>query len=100
MSFSYSIMIKNFKHKGLQEFFITGKSKKLPQDRLKKFSQLLSIIHSAYQLDDINSPGLRLHKLKAPPYAGWYSVDVSGNYRIVFRFENGNAYDLDFLDTH
>lgn len=91
-------MIHSFKHKGLQEFFDSGKSKKLPQERLKKIKQLLNLIHNSHQLEDINTPGLRLRKLKAPPYAGWYSVDVSGNYRIVFQFTNGNAYD--YADTH
>jgi toxin HigB-1 len=93
-------MITSFRHKGLQEFFTTGKSKKLPQERLRKIKQLLFLIHNAHQLEDINTPGLRLHKLKAPPYVGWYSVDVSGNYRIVFQFTNGNAHDIDYADTH
>jgi proteic killer suppression protein len=93
-------MIKSFKHKGLQEFFVTEKSKKLPQERLSKIKKLLYLIHNAHQLEDINTPAFRLHKLKAPPYAGWYSVDVSGNFRIVFQFTNGNAYDIDYLDTH
>jgi proteic killer suppression protein len=93
-------MIKGFKHKGLQEFFVSGKSKRLPQERLKKIKHLLFLIHNAHQLEDINTPGSRLHKLKAPPYAGWFSVDVTGNYRIVFRFEDGNAFDIDYADTH
>lgn len=93
-------MIKSFKHKGLEEFFVLGKSKRLPQERLKKIKHLLFIIHNAHQLEDLNAPGLRLHKLKAPPYGGWYSVDVSGNYRIVFQFIDGYAYNIDYMDTH
>ena len=92
-------MIKSFRHKGLQEFFTKG-SKKLPQERLEKIKQLLFLIHNAHQLEDINSPGCRLHKLKALPYMGWYSVDVTGNYRIVFQFTGGNAYDVDYANTH
>ena len=48
----------------------------------------------------MNYPGSNLHLLKKPPLRGFYSVNVSGNYRIVFRFENGDAYDIDYLDTH
>jgi proteic killer suppression protein len=93
-------MIHSFKNKGLKELFEQGKTKKLPQERLKKIKALLAIIHSAHQPEDFNTPGSRLHKLKAPPLAGFYSLDVTGNFRIVFDFRNGNAYDLDYLDTH
>jgi toxin HigB-1 len=93
-------MIKSFKHKGLKELFESGKTKKLPQERLDKINKLLFIINNAHQLEDVNTPGSRLHKLKAPPYAGWHSVDVTGNYRIVFQFTNGSAYDIDYVDTH
>ena len=60
---------------------------------------LLAILDSAKELRDLNVPAFRLHKLKRPPLDGYYSIDVSGNYRIVFRFENGNARDVDYLDT-
>ena len=60
---------------------------------------LLAILDSAKELGDLNVPAFRLHKLKRPPLDGCYSIDVSGNYRIVFRFENGNARDVDYLDT-
>jgi proteic killer suppression protein len=93
-------MIKSFKHKGLKEIFDNGETSKLPQERLDKIKKLLFVIHNAHQLEDINTPGSRLHKLKAPPYAGWYSVDVTANYRIVFQFTNGNVYDIDYADTH
>jgi toxin HigB-1 len=93
-------MIKSFKHKGLKELFDKGKTRKLPQERIDKIRKLLFLIHNAHELEDVNAPALRLHKLKAPPYAGFYSIDVTGNYRIVFQFTNGNAYDVDYLDTH
>ena len=93
-------MIKSFKHKGLKELFEKGKTNKLPQERLDKIRKLLFIINNAHQLEDVNTPGSRLHKLKAPPYAGWHSVDVTGNYRIVFQFTNGSAHDIDYADTH
>ena len=48
----------------------------------------------------LNVPAFRLHKLRKPPLEGYYSIDVSGNYRIVFWFEDGNVSEVDYLDTH
>jgi toxin HigB-1 len=93
-------MIVTIKNKGLQELFTKGKTKHLPQERLNKIKKLLFLLHSAHQLEDLNAPGLRLHPLKAPPYIGYYSIDVTGNYRLVFKFHNGNAHDVDYVDTH
>lgn len=93
-------MIESFKHKGLQELFETGKTSKLPQQRLRKLKMILSILHSADDLMDLNIPAFRLHKLKKPPLDGYFSLDVSGNYRIVFWFEQGKVTEVDYLDTH
>ncbi len=54
-------------------------------------------------IDDFPEPIVkqyRVHALKKPPYQGFWSMDVSGNFRIIFRLENGDAYDLHYLDTH
>ena len=48
----------------------------------------------------MNYPGSNLHLLKKPPYRGFYSVNVNGNYRIVFKFEKGDVYEVEYLDTH
>ena len=93
-------MIINFTHKGLRELFQRGSTTKLSQEHIKRIIRILGIIHAATEVRDLNVPGLRLHELKKPPYRGFWSLDVSGNYRIIFRFENGKASDLDYLDTH
>jgi len=93
-------MIESFKHKGLQELFEKSKTAKLPQDRVKKIKMMLAVLDSANELKDVNAPAFRLHKLKKPPLDGYYSIDVSGNYRIVFWFKNGKVSEVDFLDTH
>lgn len=77
-----------------------GRTSKLPQERLKKINMILAILDSAEDLKDLNIPAFRLHKLRQPPLKGFMSIDVTGNYRIVFRFENGKASDIDYLDTH
>lgn len=93
-------MIETFKSKGLQELFEKGKTSKLPQERVKKVKMILAVLDAATELKDLNIPAFRLHKLKKPPLDGFYSVDVSGNYRIVFRFDNGVVSEVDYLDTH
>ncbi len=93
-------MIESIKSKGLQELFEKGKTSKLPQDRLKKIKMALAILDAAKELRDINIPAFRLHKLKKPPLTGFYSLDISGNYRIVFQFEDGVVTEVDYLDTH
>lgn len=93
-------MIESIKSKGLQELFEKGKTSKLPQERLKKIKMVLAILDAAKELRDINIPAFRLHKLKKPPLTGFYSLDISGNYRIVFQFEDGVVSEVDYLDTH
>jgi len=93
-------MVKSFIHKGLKSFFEKGESKKLNQNHVGKIRIILARLNSAKELRDLNYPGSNLHPLKKPPYRGFYSIDVSGNYRVVFRFENGDVFDVDYLDTH
>ena len=93
-------MIISFRHKGLQELFKEGATHRLPQDKIKKIDKLLWVLNEAGDLRDLNRPGLRLHRLKKPPYDGFYSIDVSGNYRIVFLFYDGQVSECDYLDTH
>jgi len=59
----------------------------------------LDILHGACVPEDANFPGSRFHELKGD-LKGFYSVSVSGNWRIIFRFENGNVYDVELIDYH
>lgn len=93
-------MISNFTHKGLRSFFESGDGKKINPNHISRVRIILARLHSAKDPRDMNYPGSNLHLLKKPPYVGFYSVNVSGNYRIIFRFENGDAYDVNYLDTH
>jgi toxin HigB-1 len=93
-------MVKSFRSKALESLFVKGTSAKLPQGRLRKIRNILSALHAATNLKDLETPAFRLHQLKAPPYRGFWSIDVTANYRIVFRFEDGNASDIDYVDTH
>ena len=93
-------MIISFRHKGLQELFEYGTTSRLPQERTRKLNRMMQILDSMKSMEEVNQPGFRLHRLKRPPFDGYYSLDVSGNYRLVFRFDSGTVSNLDYLDTH
>ena len=64
-----------------------------------KVARILARLEEASQVGDMNLPGFRLHPLKGD-LVGFWSVAVSGNWRVVFRFEDGNASDVDLIDYH
>ncbi len=92
-------MIKSFKHKGLEKLFLYGDASKINQDHLKRIKLILAIIHKAKVINDINFIGANLHGLKGERQGTW-SVTVRANWRITFRFEDGNAYILNYEDYH
>lgn len=93
-------MIKTFKDKHTYELFITGKSKNLPSDLLRRAKRKLEYIDLAMSPDDLKvPPGNRLHKLKADR-KDQYSISVNAQWRICFRFEGEDAYDVEITDYH
>lgn len=93
------VMIKSFQHKGLRLFYEDEDPRKLPAAHIARIRNVLTRLEFAASLDDIGIPGSRLHPLSGK-YDGFYAVNVSGNWRIIFRFEDGDAYDVDYLDYH
>lgn len=91
--------IESFKHKGLAKFFEDDDRRKLPASQADKIARILARLNEAMTVQDMGLPGYRLHPLKGE-LAGFWAVSVSGNRRIIFRFENGNAYDVDLIDYH
>jgi proteic killer suppression protein len=92
-------MLKSFKHKGLRDFFEDDSKRGISADQAQRIKIRLDVISAATQIDDISVPGFDLHELKGDR-AGTWSLSVSGNWRITFRFENGDAYDVDWEDYH
>ena len=94
-------MINTFKHKGLKLFWETGNGKFLPASQLNKIRRVLDAIDSLIDVPQDLAPfrSWRPHPLKGD-LQGYWSLDITGNYRILFRFENGKAYDLNYIDTH
>ena len=92
-------MIKSWKHKGLQEFFETGSLAGIQQSYEVKLRRRLEMINRVRDVRELNLQSFRLHQLKVDR-AGIWSVVVTGNWRITFKFENGDAYILNYEDYH
>ena len=92
-------MIRSFRHKGLEKFFVSGKTAGIRADHAKRLRLILARLSAAQVPGDMALPGLRLHPLKGG-LKGYFAVDVSGNWRVMFRFEGLDAADVDYLDYH
>ena len=92
-------MIKTFEHKGLQKFFETGSLKGIRPQHKQKLRIILTALDTATCIEDMDLPGFRLHQLKGRK-KGLCVIDVSKNWRIVFKFQDGNAYVVNYEDYH
>lgn len=92
-------MIGSISHKGLAALYYDDQTKGVKQSLVKRLRYILALLTTAYTVEDMNLPGLKLHQLKGS-FAGYYAVAVSGNWRVIFRFEDGQAMDVDLIDYH
>jgi len=92
-------MIKGFKHKGLEEFFTTGSTKGVQARQSAKLRIQLAMLNASTEIGDMDKPGWGLHQLKGQR-SGIWSTKVSGNWRLTFRFEDGDAYIVNYEDYH
>ncbi len=92
-------MIKSFKHKGLERFFSADDRRRLNPQHTAKIARILDRLDAAVNAQDMNLPGYRLHELSGRRRGAW-SVWVSGNWRIIFRFDGMDVIDVDYLDYH
>ncbi len=92
-------MIQRFRHKALKRLFQQGDAKGIPPDLLEKLENILFVLSRARRPEDMNLPGFRLHRLKGD-LRGFWSVTVRANWRVIFRFEEGDVVDVDLIDYH
>lgn len=92
-------MIVSIKHKGLKLLWTKNDGTKLPAAQIPKIKLVLEILDAAEVIEDINYPGSALHALKGELKEFW-SVTITGNYRIIFKFENQKVYLVDYVDYH
>ena len=89
-----------FRHKGLRALAEQDHARQLPPDLVPKLRRALTLLDEARRPGDLaEQPGYRLHPLKGD-MAGLWSISVSGNWRVTFRFEDGAATDVDYVDYH
>jgi toxin HigB-1 len=91
--------IRSFRHRGLKRLFEQGDRSRIRPDQVAKVRRILARLDAAPAVADVGAPGFRLHPLRGDLKEFW-AVSVSGNWRIVFRFEGGDAFDVDLVDYH
>ena len=92
-------MIKSFEHKGLEKFFTKGIKSGIQATHAVKLKDQLTALHTSKSVDDIDIPGWRLHPLKGKKKDLWAAF-VNKNWRMVFKFEDGHAYVVNYEDYH
>lgn len=93
-------MIKSFKNKKLKRFYEQADASALPAAQIEKISDVLAALDTAAEPVEVGLfPGWRLHPLKGE-LKGFWSVTITGNWRLIFRFKDGDAFDVDLVDYH
>lgn len=93
-------MIQTFVCSETERLFITGKSRRLPPDILKRAAMRLIQLDSAVHIDDLRFPPSNRLEALVDNRAGQWSIRINDQWRICFRFENGDAYDVEIVDYH
>lgn len=93
-------MIKSFCHKGLEDFFYSGSTAGIQSTHSTKLRLLLGALNAASSVNDLRTPpAWRLHKLSGKLKDHW-SLTVNGNWRVIFKYIDGDVYLVDYLDYH
>jgi proteic killer suppression protein len=93
------LMIRSFRHRGLKARYEGRTEKRVSPQHIARLRDILAVLDRSRRPDDMNLPGFRLHPLKGELKGHW-AVWVSGNWHVGFRFEAGDAHDVDYLDYH
>ena len=92
-------MIRTFKHRGLKRLYERGDRSQVNPDHLARIVDILGRLDTAETSAALNLPGYMLHPLRGD-LKGFWSVRVSGNWRITFRFADGDVFDVNLVDYH
>ena len=92
-------MIRTLKHRGLKRLYESDNSSGVLSQYVPKIKRILVVLDNATAIADMDLPGFRLHLLSGD-LKGFWSITVSGNWRIIFRFENNDVFDVDLVDYH
>ena len=92
-------MILSWRHKGLRLFFETGSTSGIRPDHAKRLAHVLTVLNRATTAEEVNLPGWRLHQLKGE-LSGYWSITVTANWRVIFRFVETDVELVNYLDYH
>ena len=92
-------MIRTLRHRGLKRLYERGDSSKVRADQAERIALALADLDDAAKPSDLDLPGYQLHPLKGD-LKGFWSISISANWRMIFRFQEGDAYDVDLVDYH
>lgn len=92
-------MIRTFRHRDLERYFTHSDHRGIPAEFVSRVSRMLDRLDAAIRPEDMNLPGYRFHALKGKR-RDTYAVRISGNWRLTFRFERGDAFDVNLEDYH
>lgn len=93
-------VIQSFASSETEHFFATGKSRRLPRDILKRAAMRLTQLDGAAKLEDLHLPPSNRLEVLARDRAGQWSIRINDQWRLCFRFEKGDAYDVAIVDYH
>ncbi len=92
-------MIQKFKHKGLKRLFESGITSGVAPQHVARIRKILALLETSEILEDMDLPGLDLHPLKGNRRGIW-AVKISGSWRITFKIQSGDAFEVNYEDYH
>ena len=92
-------MLRSFKHRGLKRLYEHGDRNRLGSDNIQRIEDIIARLDVSLSPADLDLPGYALHALKGA-LKGFWSVRVSENWRIIFRFQDGDVFDVNLVDYH
>lgn len=92
-------MIGSIRHRGLKRLYENNDARGIGANMRNRVTEILSVLEAAETVEEANVPGYRLHLLSGNRQ-GYWSIRVTGNWRITFRFADGYAEDVDLEDYH
>jgi toxin HigB-1 len=92
-------VIRSIRHKGLKRLYEDDDARGVRSEHAQKLRDILTRLDAAAVLQDMDMPGFRLHSLKGA-LAGFWAVTVRANWRVIFRFRESDAWDVDYVDYH
>ncbi|HEY4114407.1 MAG TPA: type II toxin-antitoxin system RelE/ParE family toxin [Rhizomicrobium sp.] len=92
-------MIRRIRHRGLRRLYEDDDRRGLNSQHVERIERVLARLSRASQPEHVNLPGWRLHALRGD-LSGYWSVTVTANWRVIFRFEDGDVTDVNYVDYH